>query len=64
MSVARVWSAVWRDDMIRTGESVMAIERLIHQAGGSAVADTAILAEGDAVGLKDIICLAELPLFL
>jgi adenine phosphoribosyltransferase len=51
------------DDVISTGESVNALERLISKAGGTVVAKAAILAEGDASKLKDIIYLQELPLF-
>lgn len=51
------------DDVISTGESLTAIEKLVHQAGGRIVAKMAILAEGDAIGRDDIIYLQELPLF-
>jgi adenine phosphoribosyltransferase len=51
------------DDVISTGESITAVERLIEKAGGLVVAKAAILAEGDASKMKDIIYLKELPLF-
>lgn len=51
------------DDVISTGESLSAIERLVEKAGGNIVARAAILAEGDAVRRDDIIFLEELPLF-
>jgi len=51
------------DDVISTGESVQAVERLVVKAGGTIVAKAAILAEGDAAKRKDIIFLEELPLF-
>ncbi len=51
------------DDVISTGESLSAIERLVEKAGGSIVARAAILAEGDAARRDDIIFLEELPLF-
>jgi adenine phosphoribosyltransferase len=51
------------DDVISTGESLNAVEQLVRQAGGNIVARMAVLAEGDAVGRKDIIYLAPLPLF-
>ena len=51
------------DDVISTGESLRAIEELVHSAGGNIVGRMAILAEGDAVERKDIIYLEELPLF-
>ena len=51
------------DDVISTGESLLAIERLVEKAGGNIVAKAAILAEGDAAQRDDIIFLKELPLF-
>lgn len=51
------------DDVISTGESLSAIERLVEKAGGEIVAKAAILAEGDAAQRGDIIFLEELPLF-
>jgi len=51
------------DDVISTGESILAIERLVEAAGGIVVAKAAILAEGDAANRKDIIYLEHLPLF-
>lgn len=51
------------DDVISTGESLSAIERLVEKAGGQIAAKAAILAEGDAAKRKDIIFLQELPLF-
>lgn len=51
------------DDVISTGESLAAIERLVEKAGGRIVAKAAILAEGDAAKREDITFLEELPLF-
>jgi len=51
------------DDVISTGESLSAIERLVEKAGGEIVAKAAILAEGGAAQRDDIIYLEELPLF-
>ncbi|MDR0812838.1 MAG: adenine phosphoribosyltransferase [Oscillospiraceae bacterium] len=51
------------DDVISTGESLRAVESLVEQAGGITVGRMAILAEGDAIGRKDITYLAPLPLF-
>lgn len=51
------------DDVISTGQSLKALERLIEKAGGKVVAKAAILAEGDAKNRKDIIFLEKLPLF-
>lgn len=51
------------DDVISTGESLAAIERLITKVGGNVVAKAALLAEGNAKNRKDIIFLKHLPLF-
>lgn len=51
------------DDVISTGESLLAIERLLEKAGAQIMAKAAILAEGDAAKRNDIIFLEELPLF-
>jgi len=51
------------DDVISTGESLSAIERLVEVSGGNIVAKAAILAEGTAAERDDIIFLGKLPLF-
>ena len=51
------------DDVISTGESLKAVEKLVRKAGGNVVARMAILAEGDAKDRDDIIFLEKLPLF-
>ncbi len=51
------------DDVISTGNSLTALESLVKAAGGEIVGNMAILAEGDAIGRKDIIYLEKLPLF-
>lgn len=51
------------DDVISTGESLHALEELVHQAGGNIVGRMAILAEGDAAERDDILFLEKLPLF-
>ena len=51
------------DDVISTGESIFALEKLVKKAGGNIVGRAAILAEGDAQKRKDIIYLEKLPLF-
>ena len=51
------------DDVISTGESLYALEKLVEAAGGNTVGKMAILAEGDATERKDIIYLEKLPLF-
>lgn len=50
------------DDVISTGESLHALEKLAEKAGGNIVGRSAVLAEGDAAQRKDIIFLAPLPL--
>lgn len=51
------------DDVISTGESLLALEKLINQVGGNIVGKMTVLAEGDAIGREDITYLAPLPLF-
>ncbi|MBO5937800.1 MAG: adenine phosphoribosyltransferase [Clostridia bacterium] len=51
------------DDVISTGESLLAVRKLIEQFDADIVAQAAILAEGDAIGREDITYLAPLPLF-
>jgi len=50
------------DDVISTGESLRAVEKLVKEAGGIIVGKMAILAEGDAKYRDDIIYLEYLPL--
>ena len=51
------------DDVISTGESLAAIEELLHSVGGQVVGRACVLAEGDAKDRADIIYLEPLPLF-
>ena len=51
------------DDVISTGESLRAIEKLVHCAGGVVCGKMTILAEGEAQEREDIIYLEKLPLF-
>lgn len=51
------------DDVISTGESLIAIEKLVEAAGGNIVGKGAVLAEGDAADREDIFFLEKLPLF-
>jgi len=50
------------DDVISTGESVRAVEKLVKEAGGDVAGKMAILAEGDAKFRDDILYLEYLPL--
>ena len=51
------------DDVISTGQSLAAIEKLVNAAGGNIVGRMAILAEGEAQTRTDIQYLEPLPLF-
>lgn len=51
------------DDVISTGESLNALEKLVNEVGGNIVGKMAVLAEGEAALRKDIIFLEPLPLF-
>lgn len=51
------------DDVISTGESLLALEELVKLSGGNIVGKAAVLAEGDAANRDDIIFLEKLPLF-
>lgn len=51
------------DDVISTGESLIALEKLTAAAGGEIVGRAAVLAEGDAAKRDDLLFLEELPLF-
>ena len=51
------------DDVISTGESLHALEKLVEEAGGIICGRMAILAEGDAQDRDDIIYLDKLPVF-
>jgi len=51
------------DDVVSTGGSLLALENLVSQAGGTVVSRAFVLAEGDAKERKDITYLAEIPLF-
>lgn len=51
------------DDVISTGESVKAVEKLVQESGGIVAGRMTILAEGDANKRDGIIFLEHLPLF-
>ena len=50
------------DDVISTGESIRAVEKLVKEAGGAIAGKMAVLAEGDAKYRDDITYLEYLPL--
>ncbi len=51
------------DDVVSTGESLIAVRELVKKAGGIETAACCFLAEGDAADRDDIIFLEKLPLF-
>ncbi|MBP5605648.1 MAG: adenine phosphoribosyltransferase [Ruminiclostridium sp.] len=51
------------DDVISTGGSLTAIEKLVEAAHGCIAGKGAVLAEGDAAEIDDIFYLEKLPLF-
>ncbi len=51
------------DDVVSTGDSLLALETLVEKAGGNIVGRMTILAEGKAQTRGDIIYLEKLPLF-
>ena len=51
------------DDVISTGESLLAVRALVEKFDANIVGQAAILAEGDAADRDDIIFLEKLPLF-
>ncbi len=51
------------DDVISTGESLKALDKLVEHAQGTVAGQCAILAEGDAINRQDIFYLEPLPLF-
>ena len=51
------------DDVISTGESLAAVNKLVQHFDANIVGQCAILAEGDAADRDDIFFLEKLPLF-
>ena len=51
------------DDVISTGGSLCALEKLVERTEGMIVGKAAVLAEGEAARRDDIFYLKELPLF-
>lgn len=52
------------DDVISTGASLTALEKLVELAGGIIAAKAAVLAEGEAAERDDIVFLNKLPVFI
>ncbi len=51
------------DDVVSTGESLLALEKIVSAAEGITAGKAAVLAEGDAQKRDDLIYLENLPLF-
>lgn len=51
------------DDVVSLGDSMHALEELVHEAGGIICGKMTILAEGGACEREDLIYLEKLPLF-
>lgn len=51
------------DDVISTGNSLLALEKLVEKTGANIVGKACVLVEGNAKDRDDIIFLGELPLF-
>lgn len=51
------------DDVVTTGESIAAIEKLVTEAGGIVCGKMSVLAEGKAADRDDLIYLEKLPVF-
>ncbi|MED9968632.1 MAG: phosphoribosyltransferase family protein [Ruminococcus sp.] len=51
------------DDVVSTGESLLALEELMEKCGANVVGKACVLAEGDAKNRDDIVFLEPLPLF-
>ncbi len=51
------------DDVISTGGSLYALERIVETASATVVCKAAVLAEGEAIERDDLTYLAPLPLF-
>ncbi len=51
------------DDVVSTGMSLSALEKLVLDSGGEIAGRMAVLCEGDAYSRKDVLNLGYLPLF-
>lgn len=52
------------DDVISTGSTLEAMQKLMQQVGGEVVARAAIFTEGDEDHWKDVVALGHLPVFI
>jgi adenine phosphoribosyltransferase len=51
------------DDVISTGSTLEAMRKVVQDAGGTTVAETAVFTEGDKAKWGDIIAVGHLPVF-
>jgi adenine phosphoribosyltransferase len=51
------------DDVISTGSTLEAMRKVVSEAGGTTVAETAVFTEGDKAKWADIIAVGHLPVF-
>lgn len=51
------------DDVISTGSTLEAMRKVVDEAGGQTVAETAVFTEGDKAKWADIIAVGHLPVF-
>jgi adenine phosphoribosyltransferase len=51
------------DDVISTGSTLEAMRKVVDEAGGTTVAETAVFTEGDKAKWSDIIAVGHLPVF-
>ena len=51
------------DDVISTGSTLEAMRKVVREAGGETVAETAVFTEGDKAKWADIIAVGHLPVF-
>ncbi len=52
------------DDVVSTGASLKGLEALVEKAGGTVHKKAFVLAEDEAANRKDVIFLAQIPIFL
>jgi adenine phosphoribosyltransferase len=51
------------DDVISTGSTLEAMRKVVEEAGGTTVAETAVFTEGDKAKWSDVIAVGHLPVF-
>ncbi len=51
------------DDVVSTGSTLQGMRKLVHEAGGTIIAEAAVFTEGDPAKWANIIALGHLPVF-